>query len=76
MLEVEHLSCGYGDLPVLKDVSFSVGPGQRLGVIQGLHTFAGILFSVHRGSFPGRKRPSLRFDPIITPKLALSRREC
>lgn len=33
MLEVEHLSCGYGDLPVLKDVSFSVGPGQRLCVM-------------------------------------------
>ena len=51
-------------------------PGQRLGIIQGLHTFAGILFSVHRVSFPGRGRPSLRFDPIIVPKLALSRREC
>lgn len=33
MLEVEHLSCGYGDLPVLKDISFSVGPGQRLCVM-------------------------------------------
>lgn len=33
MLQVEHLSCGYGDIPVVKDVSFHVGEGQRLCIL-------------------------------------------
>lgn len=33
MLQVEHLSCGYGDIPVVKDVSFHVDEGQRLCIL-------------------------------------------
>lgn len=33
MLTVEHLSCGYGNTPVLRDVSFSVPTGGRLCVL-------------------------------------------
>lgn len=33
MLEVTHLSCGYTDVPVVKDVSFYVEEGQRLCVL-------------------------------------------
>lgn len=33
MLQVEHLSCGYGDTPVVKDVSFHVKTGQRLCIL-------------------------------------------
>jgi hypothetical protein len=30
-LEVEHLTGGYSQLPVLKDVSFNVQPGELVG---------------------------------------------
>lgn len=33
MLKVSHLSCGYTDVPVVKDVSFQVGKGQRLCIL-------------------------------------------
>lgn len=33
MLRVEHLSCGYGGPPVVRDVSFRVGEGERLCVL-------------------------------------------
>ena len=33
MLQVEHLRCGYGGEPVIKDLSFSVAPGDRLCVL-------------------------------------------
>ena len=37
MLHVEHLTCGYGPKPlqnpVVKDVSFSVSPGERLCIL-------------------------------------------
>lgn len=33
MLTVQNLYCGYGDTPVLKDVSFSIKSGQRLCVM-------------------------------------------
>lgn len=33
MLQVGHLSCGYGDTPVVKDVSFHVDEGQRLCIL-------------------------------------------
>ena len=33
MLQVKHLSCGYGDIPVVKDVSFQVDEGQRLCIL-------------------------------------------
>lgn len=33
MLEVAHLSCGYADIPVVKDVSFCVKKGQRLCIL-------------------------------------------
>lgn len=33
MLQVEHLSCGYGEIPVVKDVSFHVREGQRLCIL-------------------------------------------
>lgn len=33
MLQVEHLNCGYGDVPVVKDVSFHVDEGQRLCIL-------------------------------------------
>ena len=32
-LEVEHLTGGYSQLPVLKDVSFNVQPGELVGLI-------------------------------------------
>ena len=34
-LEVEHLTGGYSQLPVLKDVSFNVQPGELVGLIDG-----------------------------------------
>lgn len=33
MLEVKHLSCGYGEVPVVKDVSFQMKEGQRLCIL-------------------------------------------
>lgn len=33
MLQVEHLSCGYGEEPIVKDVSFQVKEGQRLCIL-------------------------------------------
>lgn len=33
MLEVAHLSCGYGGAPVIKDVSFRVEEGKRLCIL-------------------------------------------
>lgn len=33
MLQVKHVSCGYDRYPVVKDVSFSVGEGQRLCIL-------------------------------------------
>ena len=33
MLQVQHLSCGYGDTPVVKDISFQVEEGQRLCIL-------------------------------------------
>ena len=33
MLEVAHLSCGYGEAPVVKDVSFQVEEGRRLCIL-------------------------------------------
>lgn len=33
MLEVTHLSCGYTNVPVVKDVSFHVAEGQRLCIL-------------------------------------------
>lgn len=33
MLKVEHLSCGYGGPPVVRDVSFRVAEGERLCVL-------------------------------------------
>ena len=33
MLQIEHLSCGYGDAPVVKDISFHVDEGQRLCIL-------------------------------------------
>ena len=33
MLRAEHLSCGYGGPPVIRDVSFRVGEGERLCVL-------------------------------------------
>lgn len=33
MLEVEHLSCGYGSGDIVKDVSFSVKRGECLGIL-------------------------------------------
>lgn len=33
MLEVTHLSCGYTDVPVVRDVSFYVKEGQRLCIL-------------------------------------------
>ena len=37
LLDVEHLWCEYrgprGSIPVVKDVSFSIGPGQTLGIV-------------------------------------------
>ncbi|VEE77072.1 ABC transporter ATP-binding protein [Enterococcus hirae] len=32
-LIVEHVTGGYGHLPVLKDISFSVQPGEMVGLI-------------------------------------------
>lgn len=33
MLQVKHLSCGYGKDPVVRDVSFEVGEGERLCIL-------------------------------------------
>lgn len=33
MLHVEHLSCGYGGAPVVRDVSFRVSEGERLCIL-------------------------------------------
>ena len=33
MLRAEHLSCGYGGPPVVRDVSFRVGEGERLCIL-------------------------------------------
>lgn len=33
MLQVEHLSCGYGETPIVKDISFQVGEGRRLCIL-------------------------------------------
>lgn len=33
MLRIEHLSCGYGGTPVVRDVSFRVGEGERLCIL-------------------------------------------
>lgn len=33
MLKVEHISGGYGHIPVVQDVSFQVGKGQVLGIL-------------------------------------------
>lgn len=33
MLRIEHLSCGYGGDPVVRDVSFRVGEGERLCIL-------------------------------------------
>lgn len=32
-LQLEHITAGYGNLPVLKDLSFTLAPGQMLGLI-------------------------------------------
>ena len=33
MLNVEHLTCGYGGSPVVRDVSFRVREGERLCIL-------------------------------------------
>ena len=33
MLQVEHLSCGYGDKPIVRDMSFRVEKGERLCIL-------------------------------------------
>ena len=33
MLRVEHLSCGYGGPPIVKDVSFQVKEGEKLCIL-------------------------------------------
>ena len=33
MLNIEHLTCGYGGEPVVKDVSFRVGEGEKLCIL-------------------------------------------
>ena len=33
MLRVEHLTCGYGGAPVVRDVSFAVAPGEKLCIL-------------------------------------------
>ena len=33
MLKVEHLTCGYGGAPVVKDLSFEVPAGGRLCIL-------------------------------------------
>ena len=33
MLNAEHLTCGYGGPPVVKDVSFRVGEGEKLCIL-------------------------------------------
>jgi len=33
MLKIEHVSIGYGDQPILNDVSLSIAPGDRIGLL-------------------------------------------
>ena len=33
ILKVEHLSCGYGKIQVIPDLSFQVGAGERLCIL-------------------------------------------
>ncbi len=33
MLNVEHITCGYGGAPVVRDISFAVAPGERLCIL-------------------------------------------
>lgn len=33
MLQIEHLSCGYGEKPIVRDVSFHVKEGERLCIL-------------------------------------------
>ena len=33
MLRAEHLTCGYGGAPVVRDVSFAVNAGERLCIL-------------------------------------------
>ena len=33
LLQAEHLTCGYGGEPVVKDMSFSVEEGERLCIL-------------------------------------------
>ena len=50
VLSLQHVTCGYGKRPVLRDVSFDVYPGEALGLVgesgTGKSTLAKVIFGI------------------------------